>query len=107
MSEAQTIEPGAIVGIDGRGGVAWRIRRFASTQVPIESYGWDDEEQCEYTFDSDELEEIEDRDRVIAVMVGDDHEFTFDIEEARLLAETDYCHQCGSIGCTHDGLERE
>jgi hypothetical protein len=43
--------------------------------------------------------EYENRERVRAVMVGDDREFTFDVDEVTPLAEGDYCPECGQIGC--------
>ena len=44
--------------------------------------------------------------KVVAVMVGDDHRFTFDPDDLTPLGETDYCGSCGQIGCTHDGRDR-
>jgi len=45
--------------------------------------------------------------RVVCVMVGDDRRFTFDPTEVTPLDDLDYCAECGQIGCTHDGRERE
>lgn len=45
--------------------------------------------------------------RVVAVMVGDDRRFTFDPDEIEALPREEYCGECGQIGCTHDGLDRE
>jgi hypothetical protein len=39
-------------------------------------------------------------------MVGDDRVFAFEVDELTKLDEADFCHQCGQIGCTHDGWER-
>jgi hypothetical protein len=43
---------------------------------------------------------------VLAIMVGDDRVFAFEPDELTPINETDYCHVCGQIGCTHDGLDR-
>ena len=43
---------------------------------------------------------------VVAMMVGDDHYFSFDPEEVHALPREDYCGICGQIGCGHDGLDR-
>ena len=44
-----------------------------------------------------------DRERVVAVMVGDDREHIVEIEDLSVLADEDYCGVCGQIGCEHDG----
>lgn len=43
---------------------------------------------------------------VVAIMVGDDTPHVLDIEDCTELGELDYCHVCGQIGCSHDGLDR-
>lgn len=44
---------------------------------------------------------------IVARMVGDDALHLFDVDDLEPIEELDYCHQCGQIGCTHDGLERD
>jgi hypothetical protein len=44
--------------------------------------------------------------KIVAVMVGDDHKFSFDPEDIAPLDREDYCGSCGQIGCGHDGLDR-
>lgn len=44
---------------------------------------------------------------MVAVMVGDDRKHTVDVDDLVPLADEDYCHVCGQIGCTHDGIDRE
>jgi hypothetical protein len=44
-----------------------------------------------------------DTDRVVAVMIGDDREFTFDVEDLTALDRDEFCGECGQIGCGHDG----
>lgn len=45
--------------------------------------------------------------RVVAVMVGDDHRFVFEPEELTPIPREAYCGECGQIGCTHDGYDRD
>lgn len=45
--------------------------------------------------------------RVLAVMVGDDYRYAFDLDELTKIDRESYCGSCGQIGCTHDGYERE
>lgn len=45
--------------------------------------------------------------RVVAVMVGDDRPFLFDPEDLEALPEGTWCVECGQIGCTVDGRERD
>lgn len=51
------------------------------------------------------VREVED-DRAKVVMVGDDRVHDVDVDDCEELDEEDYCHSCGQVGCTHDGLER-
>lgn len=44
--------------------------------------------------------------RLIVCMVGDDALHSVDPEDVSELAEDAYCHECGQVGCTHDGRER-
>lgn len=37
--------------------------------------------------------------RVGLRMVGDDWDFTLDPDDVEPLEETEYCHDCGQIGC--------
>lgn len=46
-----------------------------------------------------EFEEVEDRTRVNAHMVGDDRPFVFDIEDIKVLPEEDHVCSCGQEGC--------
>ena len=92
--------------IAGYGGIAWYLRSYAKqyTEESWEYIEGDPDDQGSYMYN--EPEEIEDRSRVIAVMVGDDREFEVDIEDITLLPREDFCGQCGQIGCTHDGYDR-
>jgi len=44
---------------------------------------------------------------VKAVMVGDDRVFEVDRDDLTLLDDLDYCAECGQVGCTHDGRDRD
>ena len=54
----------------------------------------------------DEDPEFERTGRVVVVMIGDDKEHLVDPEDISPLDEDAYCHECGQIGCTHDGRDR-
>ena len=43
---------------------------------------------------------------VYMIMVGDDHKHVIDPEDVTIIDPDAYCHECGQIGCTHDGRER-
>lgn len=43
---------------------------------------------------------------LVVVMVGDDKRHIVDESDLTELTELDYCHECGQMGCTHDGLDR-
>ncbi|MDO8611132.1 MAG: hypothetical protein Q7R95_11455 [bacterium] len=54
--------------------------------------------------ENEEFQEIEleaDYSTVIAVMVGDDRKHEIDIDDLEPLAEEEFCHSCGQIGCGH------
>jgi hypothetical protein len=76
------------------GDIAWRVLSYATHQEPI--YSYTEEDEIEEVVD---WEEVEDQTRVVCVMVGDDHKFTFDVDELTKLEDEDYCSCCGQIGC--------
>lgn len=65
-------------------GIAWRLL----------GYEWIRDEDYEWSGI-----EYENRDRVRAVMIGDDRVFTFDVEDVVEIDEDSYCPGCGQIGC--------
>ena len=69
-------------------GVAWRLVGFE--ECPDEDYEWTG--IMRYNTDC-----------VIMVMVGDDERHRVDRDDIEPIADEDYCHECGQIGCTHDG----
>ncbi len=76
--------------VKGSGRVAWHVLGWETE--PDEDTEWSGYEQR--------------TGRVVAIMVGDDHCFTFDPADVTPLPREDYCGECGQIGCTHDGLDR-
>ena len=93
--------------IAGYGGIAWYLRGYAKrwTEESWEHIeGTDPDNEGNYYYN--EPEEYEDKEWVIAVMVGDDREFEVEVTELTLLPREDFCGVCGQIGCNHDGYER-
>jgi hypothetical protein len=71
--------------VSGYGGIAWYVLGYE--MIRDEDYEWSGME-------------YENRERVRAVMVGDDRVFVFDVEDFEPLADDEYCRDCGQIGCT-------
>jgi len=42
---------------------------------------------------------------VYVVALGDDYRRLVDGESIHEIADEDFCHQCGQIGCQHDGRD--
>lgn len=89
--------------VAGYRGVAFYLKGYSKKYE--RSQYWDD--HVGGFVDSDEFDEVDDESQVIAVMVGDDREHIVDVEDLTVLGELDYCAECGQVGCTHDGRERE
>jgi hypothetical protein len=45
--------------------------------------------------------------QIIVVMIGDDAKHVVDPEDVTPIDRESYCGECGQIGCTHDGLDRD
>jgi hypothetical protein len=80
--------------VEGYRGIAWYVVGYVKDIQVNPVYDEDDE----YT-GFDDWEEVEDRSKVVCIMVGDDRKFTFDIEDLAKLNEEEYCPSCGQIGC--------
>ena len=109
MTDTTTIDLDAHYSVKGYRGIAWYLIGYATewTEERWEFIGGpDDDTEDEANYVYDEPEEIEDHSRVRAVMVGDDRVFTFDVDELEEIPEEAFCHECGQIGCTHDGWDR-
>lgn len=77
--------------VRGYSGIAWYV------------LGWETEPD-----EDTEWSGMEERTgRVVAIMVGDDSKFSFDEDDVEPLEREDYCGECGQVGCTHDGYDRE
>lgn len=95
----------------------YTVRQYRG--VAFQVYGWELEYGTEWVTDEtaepDENGELpmceEEYERrtgmVIAVMVGDDYKHKVDPEDLTPLDREAFCGECGAIGCTHDGLDRE
>ena len=70
--------------VEGWGGIAWYVASYE--EIRDEDYEWSG--ILRHNFD-----------RVICVMVGDDREFNFGVDELTPLKEDEYCPECGQIGC--------
>ena len=83
------------------GGIAFYLLGYA-TEWTEESWEYcgegDPDDEANYLYN--EPEEIEDRQRVRAVMVGDDYVHMVDVDDLEPLADDAYCRECGQIGCT-------
>lgn len=69
--------------VAGYSGIAWRV--FAYETEPDEDTEWSGLENP--------------TGNLLAHMIGDNREFSFEPDELEPLAEEDYCAGCGQIGC--------
>jgi hypothetical protein len=88
-----TFQRGDHVSVDGYNGIAFYVDKYPFSE-PDEDTEWTGYEHEDYGL-------------VVCVMVGDDHKFTFDIDDLTPLEREEFCGECGQIGCFHDGLDRE
>ncbi len=101
------MKAGDSVVVRGWRGVAYRVLGPVQVWEPWLSVVEDVETGEQYEDDTGEGEWIEgDGTRLRVCMVGDDHVREVDASDCSLLEEDDFCHECGQIGCTHDGRER-
>lgn len=70
--------------VDGSEGIAYYLLGYVTTRD--EDYEWTGYE-------------IEDRTKVRAVMVGDDHVWEVDVDDLTPIGDNEYCPECGQIGC--------
>lgn len=91
--------------VEGYRGVAWYAIRYGQEEIP-ESWEFECIDPEAHPFDDDhssacflynEPEMVDDTSKVIAVMVGDDREFEFDIYDLTEIDEDDYCPGCGAV----------
>jgi hypothetical protein len=89
-------------------GVAWWLHGWGTEIVPesreLACDGTDDDHD-ESCWLYSEPEEVPDRSRVRAVMVGDDAVHIVGTDELTEITEDDYCAGCGQTGCRADGRD--
>lgn len=108
MTVETTLDLNASYRVAGYGGIAFYLLGYSTTWTEESwEYSGEGDEEDESSYFYNEPEEIEDRSFVRAVMVGDDHVHLVDVDDLEPLAREDYCGQCGQIGCTHDGYDRD
>ncbi len=90
--------------VDGYRGIAWSLIGYAHETLPTICYGEDEDGNEVELEDWSETERVDDLTKVVAVMVGDDRKFTFDVDEVTPINEDAFCHECGQIGCTHGNI---
>ena len=107
-----TLDMSAHYAVDGHRGIAFYLVGYAVEEPegcqghPTTSGAIGDVLYCDGSCEERGSEGAEDRDNVIAVMVGDDREHVVPVEDLTLIADDDYCGSCGQVGCTHDGRVR-
>lgn len=77
--------------VRGHAGIAWRVLGWETK--PDEDTEWSG---CEVRTG-----------RVLAIMVGDDRRFAFDPEDVSPLKRSEFCSECGQIGCAHGAGEED
>lgn len=83
--------------VRGYRGVAFYLKGYSQrSEEVVDDNGWA----------TGEVEDIEDREWVYAVMVGDDQAHLVEVDDLTKIDEDEFCHECGQLGCTHDGRER-
>jgi hypothetical protein len=110
--------PGDRVTVDGWRGIAFYVDRAETERVWPESewlcFHHDDDtsacdDACEGWWPNPDYDECEDvpTGNLVVVMVGDDREHIVDPDDCTALDDDAYCHECGQIGCTMDGRDRD
>lgn len=82
----------------GYRGIAWYLLGWAVEYRSVMTLALDNDGN-EVEIESGEFEPEADTTRVVAVMVGDDRRFVFDLEDIKLITEDGFCRDCGQIGC--------
>lgn len=108
-TDTQILDVGDRVSVDGYSGAAWVIDgRPLRWEPEIELLLDDDGEEIEIPSEAwGEWVPDETSDSWRCHMVGDDREFLHDESALSPLSGDDYCSECGQIGCTADGRERD
>ena len=89
MSDSDTqFDFDATYRVESYSGVAWRAWKWET--LPDEDTWWSGYEVP--------------TGKIIAHMVGDDSEFTFDPDEFIKIGDDEYCPECGQIGCKANAI---
>lgn len=102
--EANGIDFSARFRVRGCSGIAFYLLGWAVKFEPVICFV---EDKDGNEVEIGEFESVPDFGNVVAVMVGDDRRHVVEVDDLQELDEKEFCHVCGQIGCTHDGLERE
>ena len=102
-----TVDFAARYSVAGYGGIASYLTGWAQDEIQAAPLLVCEDPDCEHDSDTCWIEddpELVDSDTLVrAVMVGDDREHLIPVEDLTVIAEDDYCSECGQIGCTADG----
>ena len=71
-------------------GIAWSV------------YGWETEPDEDTEWSGYEVR----TGNLVVCMIGDDRLFAVDPDDVTAIDEDAYCHECGQVGCCHDGRVR-
>jgi hypothetical protein len=106
---AATLDLAARYSVAGYGGIAFYLLGPAQDEMEpapflvCEDGAPDHDHEDDCWLWPDEAEVVDSETMVRAVMVGDDREHIVDVDDLTVIAEDDYCSECGQIGCTADG----
>jgi hypothetical protein len=93
--------------VEGWPGVAVYIKGWTEETTYEGDYLVCEDEECDHDLSETCWTEgdysIVEGEMLRVIMVGDDHEHIVDPEDLVMLADEDYCHVCGQLGCQHDG----
>lgn len=107
---ARPIDMDGFYRVDGMAGMAFRLDGYAKVWEPAQTLAVDpdtNEETGEWVDVDGEGEWVDDPTHVLAVAVGDDYRHTVAVEDLTPIDRADFCGECGQVGCTHDGLDRD
>lgn len=80
---------------------AYRVLGFSGVACRVRGWHVEPDEDTEWSG------EMTRTGRVVVTMIGDDVRHLVDPSDVFPIADVDYCAECGQLGCTHDGRDRE
>lgn len=82
-------------------GIAWRVTHYETEHVYDEPTLIDDaadpDDESNYAWDEEGYERP--TGNLVAHMIGDDRDFTFEPADLTPIADDEYCAGCGQVGC--------